>query len=165
MEGYFICGRKQHHGKLAHLPEHPQKPVINGAKDSGHGDSLYPRRREREQERKEGEYILLLTAVCRCVSYLSGAKTDERECRCSRGEKQRRSTSRSKPRISSQYANEEERVLSQNDLDMVSTSGPNNQQEFCNQHAQAGFLGGMLRDGERRKGEILEILKRWSELE
>lgn len=57
MEGYFICGRKQHHDKLAHLPEHPQKPVINGTKDSSHGDGLYPRRRERDQERNKGEYI------------------------------------------------------------------------------------------------------------
>ena len=57
MEGYFICGRKQHHDKLAHLPEHPQKPVINGTKDSSHGDGLYPRRREHDQDRNKGEYI------------------------------------------------------------------------------------------------------------
>lgn len=91
--------------------------------------------REREQKKEKGEYI--------------GAKTDEREnVRCSREEKNKDGVqAAAKPRISSQYANEEESVLSQNDLDMVSTSGPNKQQEFCNQHAQAGFLGGMLRDG------------------
>lgn len=94
---------------------------------------------------------------CLSVCVLSiWRKTDEKECRCRRG-KQTRSTSRSRPRISSQYANEEESVLSQNDLDMVSTSGPNKQQEFCNQHAQAGFLGGMLRDGEKKRRDPRDI--------
>lgn len=162
MEGYIICGRKQHHGKLAHLPEHPQKPVINGAKDPGHGDGLYSRR-TRARTREKGGRISNIYVSDRGLSVCVLSiwrETDDREC----GKKQRRSTSRSKPRISSQYAKEEESVLSQNDLDMVSTSGPNKQQEFCNQHAQAGFLGGMLRDGEKEK-EILQRLKRWSELE
>ena len=53
----LFAGANNNHDKLAHLPEHPQKPVINGTKDSSHGDGLYPRRRERDQERNKGEYI------------------------------------------------------------------------------------------------------------
>lgn len=99
---------------------------------------------------------MFLTAVCRCASYLSGARRTRKNVAVAGG-KQIRSTSRSKPRISSQYANEEESVLSQNDLDMVSTSGPNKQQEFCNQHAQVGFLGGMLRDEEKKRRDPRDI--------
>lgn len=105
---------------------------------------------------KQGRIYMFLTAVCRCASYLSGARRTRKNVAVAGG-KQIRSTSRSKPRISSQYANEEESVLSQNDLDMVSTSGPNKQQEFCNQHAQVGFLGGMLRDEEKKRRDPRDI--------
>ena len=98
---------------------------------------------------KQGRIYMFLTAVCRCASYLSGARRTRKNVAVAGG-KQIRSTSRSKPRISSQYANEEESVLSQNDLDMVSTSGPNKQQEFCNQQR----TGGVFRwDAERRREE------------
>lgn len=72
--------------QTAHLPEHPQKPVIDCAEDSCHGDSpLYTFR-----------VCAQVLSICRCVSI---ARTRNRGREINRGV---RSTSRSNHRVGSE---------------------------------------------------------------